>query len=105
MASVNGSGAPTVTQNYLAFNGRAPQSVEPFELFRTREAWAGRIGDTSGRKWRGSCKTEHQPYNLTVMAVLLMVSEIAPGALTIMSDSNVVGPEWQKAREVLKEIM
>ena len=104
LANVNGSGAPTVTENYLAFNGRAPQSGEPFELFRTREAWAERIGNTNGRKWWGFCKTEHQPYDLAVMTLLLLVSEVVPGALNVESDVKIDGPEWGKAREVLKKI-
>ena len=103
LANVNGSGKPTVTENYLGFNGRAPQAVESFDLFRTRAVWEKQMG-VPGRKWRGSCKTEHQPYDLAVMTLLLMVSEIAPGVLDVESDEMMDGPEWAKAREVLKKI-
>lgn len=104
LANGNGNGQPTVSGDYLAFNGRAPNAVEPFELYRTRKAWAERIGNTNGRKWRGSCKTEHQPYDLAVMAMLLLVSETAPGALDVESDEKMDGLEWQKARDVLKRL-
>ena len=83
LANVGGSGKPVVSGDYLGFNELATQAVEPFELFRTREAWEKRMGNVNGRKWRGSCKTEQQPYDLVVMALLLMVSEIAPGALNV----------------------
>lgn len=104
LANAEGNGKPAMTNDYLAFNGRAPQAVESFDLFRTREVWAERISNTNGRKWRGSCKTEHQPYDLAVRTLLLMVSEIAPGALDVESDEKMDGPEWQKAREVLNRL-
>lgn len=102
LANVDGSGKPVVTGDYLGFNGLAPRAVEPFELFRTREAWEKHLGMANGRKWRGFCKTEHQPYDLAVMALLLMVTEIAPGALTVESDEKMDGAEWERAREAIR---
>lgn len=102
LANVAGNDSPIIADDYIAFNGTAPQAVEPFELFRTREAWAQHLGMTNGRKWRGYCKTESQPYDLAVMALLLMVTEVAPGALDVESDEKMDGDLWKKAREVLR---
>lgn len=104
LANVDGKGKPVVTGDYLGFNGLTPRTVEPFELFRTREAWAEHVGNTNGRKWRGFCKTEHQPYDLAVMAMLLIVTEVAPGVLDVESDEKMDGAEWKRARDVVKRL-
>lgn len=97
-----GTGMPIFMGHYLGFNGTAPQAVEPFELFRTREAWERHTGAVPGRKWRGSCKTEGLPYDRVVMAVLLLALATAPDALRVESDGEMDGEEWKKASEILK---
>lgn len=104
LAGGNGTGKPQITPDYLEFNGLAPQSVEAFEMFRTREAWERQRGVVGKRAWRGFCKTEHQPYDLAVMTTLLMISEIAPGALTVESDEDMEGAGWKEAREMVMRV-
>lgn len=104
LANADGIGKPVVNEEYLGFNGASPHAGEPFRLFRTREAWAKHLSLTNGRKWWGFCKTEHQPYDLAVMSVLLLASEIAPGALDVESDEDMQGPVWKRARDVLKHL-
>lgn len=100
LAGVNGTGKLVFTADYLGFNGAAPHSCESFELFRTRDAWATRLDRPENRPWRGFCKTNHQPYDLVVMALLLVVTEIAPSALNLESDEDMNGEAWAKAREL-----
>ncbi len=104
LANVDGTGKPILTADYLGFNGVAPHACEPFELFRTRDAWASQLGKANNRPWRGFCKTEHQPYDLAVMALLLIVTEVAPGALNVESDEDMEGEQWGNARNLIKQI-
>lgn len=101
LANVDGTGKPVVTKDYIGFNGASPRACESFELFRTRDAWATHLGRSNNRPWRGFCKTNHQPYDLAVMALLLIVIEVAPGALSVESDEDMAGEDWSKARDVL----
>ena len=75
----------------LIFNGQGQLGHETFYL---------------DREGHGShfCKTARKPYDLLVCAVLLAVSEIAPGALTVKSDGEMDGAEWQPAREFLRNL-
>lgn len=100
LAGVGGKGNPELSGGYLAFNGAAPRSCEPFELYRTRSVWAQHRGIHGDRPWRGFCKTEHQPYDLAVTTFLLLIQALAPGALAVESDGDMNGPDWQSAQEL-----
>ncbi len=76
LAGITGEGSPVFTSDYLAFNGVSPRAVEAFILYRTRSTWEKDRGIKTSRPWRGFCKTEHQPYDLAVMAILLLATPL-----------------------------
>jgi hypothetical protein len=88
----NGKGRPEISQDFICFNGNwcpgENLGHEAFVLARCGEGFQ-------------FCKTERKPYDLLVCAVLLCVTEIAPGAFSIASDGDMRGEEWRPAREFL----
>ena len=88
-----GDGLPQVDDQALVFNGddTAGLAHETFHL------------DRYGRGFN-FCKTARKPYDLLVCAVLLAVTEMAPGALVVASDGDIHGAEWQPARDFLRTL-
>lgn len=95
-----GEGEPVVTDYEIVFNGKRDErdlDHEGFVLYRkAKQAVAV----------ERSCKTSRKPYDLIVCALLLAISEIALGALTLRSDGNmkVNSADWQPARDYLKSL-
>lgn len=104
LSGIDGEGKPDFSGGYLGFNGEASHSCEPFELYRTRSVWTQHRGIRGNRPWQGFSKTEHQPYDLAVTTLLLMIMEIAPDALKVESDEDMKGPAWEPARELAKRL-
>lgn len=83
VAGPNGSGKPWVSTRGIAFNGRGENAHEPF-LF-PRSCTPERAGDRFD--W---CKTERKPYDVLVMAVLLVLHQ----HLDICIASDGTPNEW-----------
>ena len=89
----DGRGQPIANGRYLCFNGDAIGDDDlAHETFYLERQGSGFY----------FCKTARKPYAFLVCALLLVVSEIAPGAFDVSSDGNMRGEEWQPAREFLR---
>lgn len=104
LAGPEGDGEPRLDAIRLIFNGASPHAVEPFAFYRTRAGWDADHKHTLGRPWRGYCKTEHQPYDLAVMTMLLSVRDIAQGALSVESDEDMNGLGWSQAMDLARRL-
>ena len=88
-----GFNTPEVDDHELVFNGDEASGMahESFYLERANQGFH-------------FCKTARKPYDLLVCAVLLVVTEIAPGAITVESDGDMRGADWQPARAFLHNL-
>ena len=68
LAGFDGDGQPLFASDHLVFNGRNPQSCEPFEVARTQFDRQGRLNVLC------YCKTEQLPYDLCVKVALVILS-------------------------------
>lgn len=84
-----GYGAPVLADGELALNGRAEEAFESFVLTRERSAAYG------------FTKTVRMPYDVVVTAILLYATRRAPGALSVGSDGDMDGVDWEPARRML----
>jgi hypothetical protein len=110
-----GPGAPGVSQQPEAetsrkaiwLNGIRGESCETFYLPGPGRGANERIAYQQG--WLGDvdyvwlfCKTDHQPYDTVVAAILLRCHVLAPDAFVIGSDGSW-GQEWATPRAVYRE--
>jgi hypothetical protein len=86
LAGIDGNGTPEISDVRIALNGRQPDDdCESFVL-------------TPAAEW-SFCKTQWQPYDVVVCAVLLRATLTIPG-FDIESDGAWGDAEWIKAREM-----
>lgn len=98
-----------VTNDYIAFNGVGELSCETMVLYRNYEIFKEEWETPSEMypdetTWFQFCKTKRKPYDLLVVALLLAVTEIAPGWAYLRSDGDMQGDEWQPARDFLRNL-
>lgn len=83
---------PTATEEVITFNGYKT-GVEDFAL--TKSLPQGRNPDLS--PWM-HCKTEHQPYDEVVVAVLLYLQRFHSDYFYITSDGAIFDPDSEDSR-------
>lgn len=88
----NGKGELRLDDEAIVFNGDAETGGD-FETFSLSRA----INPEPN-----FCKTERNPYDVAVMAVLVLAHRIAPGALEIGSDGGA--RDWRTAAELLGHV-
>lgn len=101
-----GEGEPEISPDRIALNGDEDkdEAYETFSLTRQIDKDNLSYYEGDGGGWFDFCKTQYRPYDVVVCAVLLAVTEIAPGAYSVSSDGNMQGEDWQPARELLKSL-
>lgn len=91
----NGAGkcTPEITDSYICFNGKCPDSYETFyfNAFEPLEEL-----DTF-------CKTNHHGYTMAVMIAILCIQKFYNNALTYSSDGDdrIV---WEKAQQIVSKL-
>lgn len=81
-----------ITPDLIAFNGEGDDGHETFWLER------GTVGGTFQ-----FCKTARKPYDEVVVACLLAIEMIAPGALDLGSDGGIA--DWMDGRALVAEAL
>lgn len=72
-----GEGEPEADENRIAFNGAGETGYESCVLTRRNSSWT-------------FCKTDHQPYDLAVVALYALAHTVAPRAYTWDSDGDTI---------------
>jgi hypothetical protein len=95
LAGFEGVGDPTFDTERIAFNGKAPNRCEPFEVAITEFDRRGRP------EFFGHCKTEFQSYDLFVKAALIVLNHHLTNRFIVFSDA--ADSEWDSARKFVAE--
>lgn len=90
LAGPDGTGQPVITSDVIAVNGASPASHEGFvlERIRTPDPEMDTLvigGRPLGRM--GHCKTQHMPYDQTVIAILVAAADLIDG-MNVESDGG-----------------
>ena len=87
---------PEITDRFLAFNGDGENGGESFVIKRFCEP--------DGLDF---CKTNRQPYDVAVTAVLIMLSVLNPRKFIPISDATggIHGRSWDGGRELYCDVM
>jgi hypothetical protein len=98
LAGPLGDGDPQITMSHVAFNGAAPEDYETFSWSRLVRPWdkdntAGRVFDC--------CKTAQRPYDVAVVAALLLAHSYYGDAVSLGSDGDA--PDLAPALALLAE--
>jgi hypothetical protein len=84
---------PKVDRKVINFNGIGPDAHENFLLSK----------DVTPDHSFGFCKTRQKPYDTVVVALLVYIDEVAPGALHITSDGYA--DEWNDGLELAANLV
>ncbi|APO48551.1 hypothetical protein BS614_31025 (plasmid) [Paenibacillus xylanexedens] len=100
LANGRGEGDPIITDQKLTFNGRGAESYETFAFPQvlTLAAWEQ---PNDGGYYFQFCKTAERPYDLAVMAFLIVAKYHMQHAIRVKSDGNV--DDWAAARELCRD--
>ena len=119
LASAGGVGEPVIEPHLIEFNGTGYAACEPFRLeraiggrhWRTVGAMPRFFGsdvakrETSPLGIAGKChlytKTEHQPYDLAVMACLIIAKHHLGKGIVACSDGSE--EKWEPAKRLCEE--
>lgn len=82
--------APLADNDQVQFNGRGEQSHETFIFTRGPQ-------DTF-------CKTAYKPYDVAVVAVLLLAKRHFKGLISVWSDGDRDGADWAPGRALAAQI-
>lgn len=88
VAGPDATGAPVVTDDMIALNGRGDAGCESLYLLRECDGWE-------------FVKTRREDYDAVVTAILLYASKRSPRAITVESDGDMDGADWHEARWLL----
>ena len=77
---------PDITPDWIRFNGIDEDSHETFALERIKGAPEEYQSPTPGTF--AFCKTAAKPYDVIVVAALIIANHLAPGALSVSSDGD-----------------
>lgn len=94
-----GRGEPVVTDEEISLNGDETLDLDHETFTLLKKPATGEYASLST-----FCKTNRKPYDLAVTAILLIVTEVAPGAMNISSDGDMRGDDWAAARHLLKKL-
>ncbi len=101
LAGTDGTGAPTIEDREIAFNGVRPDDYETFLLVPDPKEYT-----QTERGLFAFCKTERRPYDLAVQAALVLLKwhseAVAPDAVDLASDGNLV--DWVRACQVVESL-
>lgn len=81
---------PTITDGLIAFNGVGDDGHETFWLERHGHGF-------------NFCKTAEKPYDVVVVATLIVADAIAPGVLLISSDGDPA--EWEPGLTLARQAL
>lgn len=81
---------PEANDAEILFNGIEDMSYEPFSVSKEHD-------DSYN-----FCKTAERPYDIAVVAMLVLINTYAPGVLKIESDGN--GGDWKEGLSLAKKI-
>ncbi|QQZ64549.1 hypothetical protein JI735_34510 (plasmid) [Paenibacillus sonchi] len=100
LANGLGEGDPIITDQRLTFNGREAESYETFAFPQvlTLAAWEQ---PNDGGYYFQFCKTAERPYDLAVMAFLIVAKYHMQQGIRVESDGNV--DDWAAARELCRD--
>lgn len=100
LANGLGEGNPIITNQKLTFNGRGAEGYETFTFPQvlTLAAWEQ---PNDGGYYFQFCKTAERPYDLAVMAFLIVAKNHMQHAIWVESDGNV--DDWAAARELCRD--
>ena len=96
---------PESTSTAITFNGSRCEGEDHDAFHLSNDLAPAQFphpGLPAGAVWR-YCKTERQPYDLAVMAVLLRTHQRAPTAFTI-SSNGTWDREWEHARRLVRDL-
>ncbi|MEV6957549.1 hypothetical protein [Streptomyces sp. NPDC051183] len=94
LAAPDGTGAPVISEDLIAFNGRGDEACEGFCL-ELAPRTLSRLGPFA---WSFT-KTARLPYDMAVTAVLLRAHTLMPEVFAIDSDGEW-REDWQEARAI-----
>ena len=97
VAGIDGTGAPVLCDDQIAFNGRAPLACESFVIAAIE---CDRHGSGEVTSY---CKTEYLPYDFFVKAVLIVLAHHHHPHFVVSSDEGHGG--WAKARAFVREML
>lgn len=85
-----GGSRPLVAQGWIGFNGGTDGAYDPFLLTFDPRYCADPIkaNGQRGGWWRSDCKTNRNPYDLVVCAILLRATHHFPDCFTVSSDGG-----------------
>lgn len=89
------AGAPEFGPEHIVFNGRAPDSCEPFEIARIEFDRRG------ANTIRSFCKTEHRAYDLCVKIALVILAHHLKDFITVGSDGS--NADWADAKRIVNQ--
>ncbi|MBA3775431.1 MAG: hypothetical protein H0X11_03150 [Betaproteobacteria bacterium] len=93
LAGFEGQGPPVFLDDAIVFNGVAGAACEPFEIHQVEF-------DRRGRAEKFSfCKTQGLPYDLVVMAALIVFKHHLGETFKVMSDESDAA--WSPARQLV----
>jgi hypothetical protein len=79
---------PEVSKTCVRFNGKGEDGHETFYLPRKQEPRSPWHTSPEEEGTFHFCKTAYKPYDAAVVAVLIEVRDVAPGAITLSSDGD-----------------
>ena len=119
LAGSNGTGEPVISPRLIEFNGAGGSGCEPFRLARAAsdpyKRPVGRVPrflnpgtrkrETNPRAVAGKfhlyTKTEHRPYDLAVMACLIVAKRRLGKGIVVCSDGSE--EKWEPARRLCED--
>ena len=97
VAGIDGTGAPILHDDQIAFNGRSPLACESFAIAAIESDRHG------GGEVTSFCKTQRLPYDLFVKAVLIVLAHHLQPHFVVTSDEGSDG--WASARAFVRETL
>lgn len=100
-----GEGEPLLDATAIVFNGVGAEGCETFAVelsLPERERWGGLQEGLGGLEFQ-FCKTRYQPYDLAVMACLLVLKHHLGRAIRIGSDGGI--HDWQQGIELAEQVL
>jgi len=100
LAGHDGTGSMSLGRDEIVFNGREPEDYETFCLTRV---CATRCRDDHDGRHFDFCKTAKRPYDLAVMAVLVVLKHHLKDAAVVYTDGE--NADWHPAMFLCQELL
>ena len=104
LGSGHAAGRPTVNRNKIQFNGLEREDGHCEEFTLERQLLAKRVySKKANGKFNQAVKTRRKPYDLAVMACLVVAKRHLGSGIIVNSDGSL--EDWRKAIELCEEVL